>query len=528
MGSSCSTNGAKFVHRPVANSTKKQRKRQLMEALAAEAKTNELLSRIPGRMCTNGSSSAACTFTQQGRKGANQDAMVVWENYASRKDTILCGVFDGHGPYGHLVARRVRDVLPSKLMSVWKARMRGEDEPDSGCEESDWAGAASDPEKESHCKEPEMVAKWRASILKSFNMMDIDLRTHPTIDCFCSGTTAVTIVKQGEDLVIANVGDSRAILGTKAEDDTLEAVQLTVDLKPNLPNEAERIRRCKGRVFALDDEPEVARVWLPYDDAPGLAMARAFGDFCLKDFGLIAVPEIAYRTLTNRDQFIVLATDGIWDVLSNKEVVDIVSKAPTRVTAARSLVEIAVRSWRLKYPTSKIDDCAAVCLYLDHEHRSMSQYKVNGVAQAQPEQLVQLSHFKEPSPTRPPTAAAPAEIDPRESWSGDVLDVDQPSTVLDTGVDGDDASLERSNTVRTPNRLASRLVTEIETARVSEIEVDKGVERSQSRRSLAECLSQADDEEWSALEGVVRVNSLLNLPRFLVGDKRAGGLKRRH
>jgi hypothetical protein len=39
--------------------------------------------------------------------------------------------------------------------------------------------------------------------------------------------------------------------------------------------------------------------------------------------------------------------------------------------------------------------------------------------------------------------------------------------------------------------------------------------RSASRRSLAECLSVADDEEWSALEGVARVNSLLNLPRFL-------------
>ena len=41
--------------------------------------------------------------------------------------------------------------------------------------------------------------------------------------------------------------------------------------------EAERIKRCKGRVFALQDEPEVPRVWLPFDDAPGLAMARDLG-----------------------------------------------------------------------------------------------------------------------------------------------------------------------------------------------------------------------------------------------------------
>lgn len=50
---------------------------------------------------------------------------------------------------------------------------------------------------------------------------------------------------------------------------------------------------------------------MPNNDSPGLAMARAFGDFCLKDFGLISVPEISYRRLTVKDEFIVLATDGV-------------------------------------------------------------------------------------------------------------------------------------------------------------------------------------------------------------------------
>jgi len=78
-----------------------------------------------------------------------------------------------------------------------------------------------------------------------------------------------------------------------------------------LVGEAERIKRCKGRVFALQDEPEVHRVWLPFDDAPGLAMARAFGDFCLKEYGVISIPEFSHRLLTDKDQFIVLASDGV-------------------------------------------------------------------------------------------------------------------------------------------------------------------------------------------------------------------------
>ena len=141
---------------------------------------------------------------------------------------------------------------------------------------------------------------------------------------------------KGSKLFMGYIGDSRAIMGSRDSNDALLAIQLTVDLKPDLPSmskfnfivvyslnnvsdcplqihigEAERIKRCKGRVFALQDEPEVPRVWLPFDDAPGLAMARAFGDFCLKEYGVISMPEFSHRILTERDQFIVLASDGV-------------------------------------------------------------------------------------------------------------------------------------------------------------------------------------------------------------------------
>lgn len=194
--------------------------------------------------------------------------------------------------------------------------------------------------------------------------MDKDLRSDQTLDCFCSGSTSVVVLKMGMDLLIGNIGDSRAILGTK-EGSSMVAVQLTVDLKPDLPREAERIKQCRGRVFALQDEPEVPRVWLPFDNAPGLAMARAFGDFCLKNYGVISDPDFSHWVLTDRDQFVVLASDGVWDVVSNQEAVDIISSAPTRSSAAKCLVEAATREWKLKYPTSRMDDCAVVCLYLN-------------------------------------------------------------------------------------------------------------------------------------------------------------------
>lgn len=79
--------------------------------------------------------------------------------------------------------------------------------------------------------------------------------------------------------------------------------------------EADRIRSCNGRVFALKEEPHIQRVWLPNENSPGLAMSRAFGDFMLKDHGIIAIPDVSYRTLTSRDRFVVLASDGVSVIL---------------------------------------------------------------------------------------------------------------------------------------------------------------------------------------------------------------------
>ncbi|XP_012460406.2 probable protein phosphatase 2C 33 [Gossypium raimondii] len=53
---------------------------------------------------------------------------------------------------------------------------------------------------------------------------------------------------------------------------------------------------------------------------------------------------------------------AIWDVLSNKEVIDIIESALACSSAARTLLQTAVRAWRYKYLTSKADDCAVVII----------------------------------------------------------------------------------------------------------------------------------------------------------------------
>ncbi|PSR98113.1 Protein like [Actinidia chinensis var. chinensis] len=458
---------------------KSSKKRPGSRNSSFDYRREEQLHRIPGRMFLNGSSEVASLFTQQGKKGTNQDAMIVWENFGSRTDTVFCGVFDGHGPYGHLVAKRVRDSLPLKLSAPPEVNIKGDEvlraislntagsinsEGNSFVSADEDSRPSTDVEETE--KQSEIFHTLKESFLKAFKVMDRELKMYTNIDCFCSGTTAVTLVKQGKYLVIGNVGDSRAVLGTRDKDDSLVAVQLTVDLKPNLPAEAERIRKCKGRVFSLRDEPEVARVWLPNNDSPGLAMSRAFGDFCLKDFGLISVPEITCQCLTEKDEFVVLATDGIWDVLSNAEVVEIVASAPARSSAARALVLSAVRAWRCKYPTSKVDDCAVVCLFLDSGPNNLSTASV--------------AKFKE-------NITSSME----QSDIGSVGD-DPADTPTPTG-------LVRSGTVRTGEETLPQ-------------ENEEALENEGNLRM--EC-----GKDWSALEGVSRVNTLLTLPRFVPGKE---------
>ncbi|KAJ0983839.1 hypothetical protein J5N97_002195 [Dioscorea zingiberensis] len=358
-----------------------------------------------------GSCRYASMYSQQGWKGVNQDAMTIWEDFGGSKDEIFCGVFDGHGPLGHRVACHVRDVLPSKISTGLRSLEELED--DDGV-----ANCSGDADKW-------LSAARKDVFVKAFEELDEELGHSSSIDCICSGSTAVSVVKQKEHLIIANLGDSRAVLGTRDDKNQLVPLQLTVDLKPNLPSEEERIKSCRGRVFALEEEPDVHRLWMPDEDCPGLAMARAFGDFCLKAFGLISTPQVTHRELSERDEFLVLATDGVWDVLSNKEVVKIVSSVSKRSEAAKHLVQRAVKAWRSKHSSSKVDDCAVVCLFLKH--------------------------------------------------------ISSSSNVV--GDNGDLSTLESFKTAR-----------------------------SQSSNS-EEMMAEETKEEWTALEGLSRVNSLLKLPR---------------
>ncbi|KNC52390.1 protein phosphatase 2C [Thecamonas trahens ATCC 50062] len=139
-----------------------------------------------------------------------------------------------------------------------------------------------------------------------------------------SGATAVSALIHGNKLVVANVGDSEAVLSRDGM-----PVNLTVIHNPaKNPAEEERIVAAGGRVYKK-------RVALP--SVPphlcNIAVSRAFGDILFKNTpdgtasGLTADPDAATWLIEPQDEFLILACDGVWDVMTHEEAVDEVSSS---------------------------------------------------------------------------------------------------------------------------------------------------------------------------------------------------------
>lgn len=126
------------------------------------------------------------------------------------------------------------------------------------------------------------------------------------------GSTCLYVIQQIinniNTLHVVNLGDSRCVL---CRDNI--AIPLTKDHKPNWPEEKLRIETLGGYIYPDGED------WRVGD----LSVSRAFGDFNATPY-ITHVPEIFKYKLISRDKFIVLACDGLWDVLENQEVINFI------------------------------------------------------------------------------------------------------------------------------------------------------------------------------------------------------------
>ncbi|PPR87959.1 hypothetical protein GOBAR_AA32728 [Gossypium barbadense] len=177
------------------------------------------------------------------------------------------------------------------------------------------------------CPQPDIWTEPENAIRKAYRLMDTNI-LEQAIDLGKGGSTAVTaILINCQKLVIANVGDSRAVI---SKNDV--AKQLSVDHEP--ASERESIENRGG--FVSNFPGDVARV-----DGQ-LAVARAFGDKSLKKH-LTSEPDVSIETIDEDTDLIILASDGLWKVMSNQEAVDAIKGIKDARSAAKHLTEEAVK-----------------------------------------------------------------------------------------------------------------------------------------------------------------------------------------
>ncbi|XP_064206149.1 protein phosphatase 1D-like isoform X1 [Anguilla rostrata] len=186
-----------------------------------------------------------------------------------------------------------------------------------------------------------------------------------------SGTTASVVVIRGDCMFVAHVGDSAVVLGVRdpPTERSVQAVEVTQDHKPELPQERHRIEGLGGSVMKKSGVNRV--VWkrprlthngpvrrsTVIDQIPFLAVARALGDlwsydFYSGEFVVSPVPDTSVVRLDpRRHRYIILGSDGLWNMVSPQDAVSLCQDhdealAPFGVSSACHLVTHALLRWR--------------------------------------------------------------------------------------------------------------------------------------------------------------------------------------
>ena len=246
------------------------------------------------------------TFTHVGFDGEqdkenNQDSYFVFSNFAGHKDYYYLSVCDGHGVEGHFVSSFIKQILPVDL--------------------------SQNLQDKNILKDTELVHE---IITGTFLLANEKLIENENINSTFSGSTCVSVIYTPERLICPNIGDSRAVIGRyNKENKKYIPIELTRDHKPTEEDEAKRIFENDGRIQPFIDEGEFIgpqRVWVKEDDVPGLAMTRSFGDRVAATVGVISEPEIKEWEFMENDKFMIIASDGVWEFISNEECMNIIGE----------------------------------------------------------------------------------------------------------------------------------------------------------------------------------------------------------
>jgi serine/threonine protein phosphatase PrpC len=243
----------------------------------------------------------------KGKRPQNEDKHSEIINLDGKNPDILpinfFGVYDGHG--GKSISKFLADNLPQCFINK----------------------KVSYPLKKNFVKD--IYNYWRELLQSKYR----DIST-------TAGSTCLVVIQYKEAdkdfLNILNTGDSRCVLCRNGL-----GIPLTKDHKPNWPEESYRIKKLGGEIVFDGYDYRICN----------LSVSRAFGDTSAYPY-VTNMPDLYRYKLTSNDNFMVLACDGLWDVYSNQDVVNIVlescydmtgrTRINQNINIAKKLAELAI------------------------------------------------------------------------------------------------------------------------------------------------------------------------------------------
>jgi len=201
------------------------------------------------------------------------------------EDAVLYAVCDGHGPFGHLVAFRVAQSLPSALASEL-----GEDLPE-------------------------------LALVKAFEKIEAELVTWAetmSVDISSSGTTCSAALRRaGANMQVAWLGDTRAMVATVTKNsqkvDLVTPGHTTEDVK-----ELQRVRNAGAKLIQVPPNSGHVRIFTPGERTPGLHATRALGDLSAQALGLACQPDVRKMSFARTPGLVLLGSGGFWEMLDER------------------------------------------------------------------------------------------------------------------------------------------------------------------------------------------------------------------
>lgn len=272
----------------------------------------------------------------------NQDSVAVVRNKTTPHRAVF-GVFDGHGPYGEHASHFCR----MELLRMYSIALR------------------------QHSKDPpeKILGHTLRYLDRKFGTTD---HTQVEVDPIVSGTTAIVIMLDGDDIIAANIGDSRAILATRENKDSVTIIPLSDDHKPERPDEHARIAKSSAVLMnenqvrnrrqggASDSESEIddglpSKTYICRETngeiVYGVLFTRSIGDVdAHRHLGVSSEPEFRKENVhegvdNGNEQVIILGSDGVWDMMSNEECANIALTSMDPLLASEEIVKTCAERW---------------------------------------------------------------------------------------------------------------------------------------------------------------------------------------